>query len=112
MRVGAVGMSPYVYNTNAISSVSMNKIQGIGSDVTASKSDFSGLTGSGENTNPLRIGETKNFADVIGMQMQMGRMNAARVMDVNPFATKPTEDASANAAVLDATVDNMQSLMA
>jgi hypothetical protein len=86
MRIGAVGASPYVYNTNAVSSASLNKIQGIGSDTTASRSDFSGLTETAVNENPLKMGETKNFVDIMEMQVQMGRMNAARVMDVNPFA--------------------------
>ncbi|MCR5001879.1 MAG: hypothetical protein K6A71_08805 [Lachnospiraceae bacterium] len=86
MRIGAVGASPYVYNTNAVSSASLNKIRGIGSDTAASRSDFSGLTETAVNENPLRLGETKNFVDVMDMQLQIGRMNAARVMDVNPFA--------------------------
>ena len=85
MRIGAVGASPYVYNTNAVSAASLNKIEGIGSDTTASRSDFSGLTEQAVNENPLRMGETKNFVDVMDMQLQMGRMNAARVMDVSPF---------------------------
>lgn len=87
MRIGAVGMNPYVYNTNSVNASSMNRIQGIGSDLTASKSDFSGLTSEdiGENINPLRPGETKNFVDIMEMQMQMGRMNASRVMDASPF---------------------------
>lgn len=86
MRIGAVGASPYVYNTNAVSSASLNRIEGIGSDTTASRSDFSGLTQEAVNENPLRMGETKNFVDIMDMQIQMGRMNAARVMDVNPYA--------------------------
>ncbi len=85
MRVGAVGVSPYVYNTNRVSSASLNKVKGIGSDVASSGADFSGLTERAVNENPLKMGETKNFMDVVGMQMQMGRMSAARVMDVNPF---------------------------
>ncbi|MCR5421254.1 MAG: hypothetical protein K6E98_09615 [Lachnospiraceae bacterium] len=85
MRIGAVGINPYIYNTNSVSSASLNKIKGIGSDVTSSKTDFSGLTGAGENENPLRMGETKNFVDIVEMQMQMGRLSAARVMDVSPF---------------------------
>lgn len=87
MRIGAVGASPYIYNTNAVSSASLGKIKGIGNDLTASRSDFSGLSESvGANENPLKMGETKNFVDIVGMQMQMGRMNASRVMDVDPFA--------------------------
>ncbi len=80
MRIGAVGASPYIYNTNAVSSASLGKIKGIGNDLTASKSDFSGLSSSvGANENPLKMGETKNFVDIVGMQMQMGRMNASRL---------------------------------
>ena len=85
MRIGAVGANPYVYNTNAVSSASLGKVKGIGSDVASAGTDFTGLTAETENTNPLKPGETKNFVDIVGMQMQMGRMNAARVMDVNPF---------------------------
>ncbi|MCR5508242.1 MAG: hypothetical protein K6F34_06110 [Lachnospiraceae bacterium] len=85
MRVGAVGVSPYVYNTNAVSSKSLNRISGIGNDLTSSRSDFSGLAQGAVNENPLKLGETKNFVDIVGMQMQMGKLNASRVMDVNPF---------------------------
>ena len=85
MRIGAVGASPYVYNTNSVSAASLNRIDAIGSDTSASRSDFSGLSSAMENVNPLKMGETKNFVDVMEMQLQMGRMNAARVMDVSPF---------------------------
>jgi hypothetical protein len=85
MRIGAVGASPYIYNTNSVSSASLNKISAIGNDVTSGKTDFSGLTSSGENENPLKRGETKNYADVLGMQMQMGMMNAVKLMDQTPF---------------------------
>lgn len=97
MRIGAVGASPYIYNTNAVSSASLSKIKGIGNDLTASKSDFSGLSESvGANENPLKMGETKNFVDIVGMQMQMGRMNASRVMDVDPFADQAVRNVYEN----------------
>ena len=97
MRIGAVGASPYIYNTNAVSSASLGKIKGIGNDLTASKSDFSGLSESvGANENPLTMGETKNFVDIVGMQMQMGRMNASRVMDVDPFADQAVRNVYEN----------------
>ena len=86
MRIGALSMQPLVYNTNSVSSASLNKVSGIGSDLTASKSDFSGLASSeAVNINPLKMGETKNFADVLSMQLQMGQMNSLRIMDVSPF---------------------------
>ena len=97
MRIGAVGASPYIYNTNAVSSASLGKIKGIGNDLTTSKSDFSGLSESvGANENPLKMGETKNFVDIVGMQMQMGRMNASRVMDVDPFADQAVRNVYEN----------------
>ena len=81
MQVGAVSMAmpmPYVYNTNRVDRASMNKIQPIEDDLLQSKTDFSGLTEE-ENVNPLAMGQTKDFAGVLEMQMQMGRMNAARL---------------------------------
>lgn len=91
MRIGAIGSAggigavsfqsyrPYIYNTNTVSGNSLSKVKAIGDDLLASKTDFSGMTEE-ENINPLRKGETANFADVIAMQMQMSRMNADRIM--------------------------------
>ena len=81
MQVGAVSMvspMPYVYNTNTVNRASMNKIKPIEDDVLASKTDFSDLAEQ-ENTNPLAIGETKDFAGILDMQMELGRQNAARL---------------------------------
>lgn len=92
MRVGAIGSAgtvgavsfqtyrPYIYNTNTVSGSSLSKVKPIGEDLLASKTDFSGMAEDEHNMNPLRRGETVNFADVIAMQMQMGRMNADRIM--------------------------------
>lgn len=83
MRVGAIGgysYQPYIYNANSVSSRSMDKIQGIGSDLTSAKTDFSSLVNEEENINPLKKGETPNFAEIFDMQMQMSRMNASRIM--------------------------------
>lgn len=93
MKIGAVSFQPYVYNVNAISSASMNKLSGISDNVLDQKTDFRGLV---ENENPLKKGQTLNFQDVFKMQMQRGRNAAARVM-------KPTEEAQeqTNAAVQD-----------
>lgn len=95
MRVGAVsgGWQPYVYRTNAVNSSSLSKVRPIGNDLLASKTDFSGLTKEENNitVNPLKRGETANFADVLSMQMQMGRLNAQRV--IKPDADRVEEDA-------------------
>lgn len=80
MMVGAVTMQPYVYNTNTISRVSMNKIAPISDDVLSKKVDYSGLAAGGENENPLKPGETRNFMDILNYQMEMSRSNAARLM--------------------------------
>ncbi len=85
MQVGAVGFQPYIYNTNRVSSASMNKVQGISNDLTSQKTDYSGLTSEAENINPLRKGESANFVDIISMQMQIGQNNANRIM-------KPAEE--------------------
>ena len=68
---------PYIYNTNRVDRTSLNKIQPIEDDLLESKTDFSGLTQ--ENVNPLAPGETKDYAGMVDMQMQMGLQNAARL---------------------------------
>lgn len=81
MQVGAVSMAmptPYIYNTNTVNRASMNRIQPIEDDLLESKTDFSDLANE-ENINPLAQGETKDFASVLDMQMQMGFQNAARL---------------------------------
>ncbi len=81
MQVGAISAAmpmPYVYNTNRVDRASMNKIAPIEDDLLESKTDFSGLT-EDENINPLAMGQTKDFATVLDMQMQAGAQNAARL---------------------------------
>ena len=89
MRIGAVSFQtyqPYIYNTNTVSGNSLSRVKPISDDLLSSKTDFSGMANEEQqNLNPLRRGETVNFADVIAMQMQMGRMNADKIM-------KPAEE--------------------
>jgi len=85
MRVGGINFAPYIYNTNALSGNSLSKVAPIGKDLLSSKTDFSPLANKDLNENPLRKGQTSNWVDVLDMQMQMGRMNAARIM-------KPVEE--------------------
>lgn len=87
MTIGAISFQPYVYNVNAISLASMNKLSRISDNVLDKKTDFSGLV---ENENPLKKGQTLNFQDMLEMQMQRGRSNAARVM-------KPAQNAQEKA---------------
>ena len=79
MTIGAISFQPYVYNVNAISPASMNRVSGISDDVLDKKIDYSGLT-EAENENPLQKGQTLNFQDMLAMQMQQGRNSASRIM--------------------------------
>lgn len=96
MQIGAISYQPYIYNTNAVSSKSLNKVSAIGKDALDSKTDVSALLDkdnvSNETLNPLKRGQSLDFAGILGMQMQMSRMNAARIMK------NPVEE-SANQAV-------------
>lgn len=94
MQIGAVSMNPYIYNTNAVSSKSLNRISAIGSDVTQSKMDVSALLSDDakkqQNVNPLKPGQSLDFAGILQMQMQMSRLNEARVMQ--PAKEEEPED--------------------
>ena len=83
MRIGAIGaynFQPYVYNTNNVSSASMNKLSKISDDVLDKKIDYSELTDESKNINPLKKGQTLDFQSMLEMQMQRGQNNAARIM--------------------------------
>lgn len=78
MAVGAIGAigtmnyNPYIYNTNAVSANSLNPIKRIPDDATVGGADYSHLVKEEEeNINPLKKGQTSNFADVIMSQMSM-----------------------------------------
>lgn len=85
MTIGAISFQPYVYNVNAISPASMNRLSRISDDVLDKKTDYSDLA-KAENENPLKPGQTLDFKSMLEMQMQRGWSNAARVM-------KPAEKA-------------------
>ena len=102
MQVGAISYQPYIYNTNAISSKSMNKISAISNNALDSKTDVSGLikdNSSNETTNPIKRGQSLDFAGILDMQMQMSRMNATRVMKnpENAENLNPIEDSATQA---------------
>lgn len=97
MTIGAISFQPYVYNVNAISPASMNRLSRISDDVLDKKTDYSGLT-EAENENPLRRGQTLDFQGMLEMQMQRGRSNAARVM-------KPQEEETAGMQETEQTQD-------
>lgn len=80
MRIGAVSYNPYIYNTNSVSASSLGKVSGIEEDLLTSGTDFTSMAEDVANENPLRMGETSNFMDVLQMQYQMGQMNASRLI--------------------------------
>lgn len=83
MRIGAIGaynFTPYVYNTNNVSSASLNKLSKIPDDVLDRKIDYSRPAEEEENINPLKKGQTLDFQSMLAMQMQRGQNNAARIM--------------------------------
>ncbi|MBQ1172595.1 MAG: hypothetical protein IIX48_08385 [Lachnospiraceae bacterium] len=82
MQVGGIGAysyQPYIYNTNTLSARSMDRVEAIDSDLISAKTDFSSLSEEVLNTNPLKKGETSDFAGIFASQMQMSRMNMARI---------------------------------
>lgn len=101
MQIGAISFRPYIYNTNMLSGSSLSKVSSIGDDLLTGKTDFSALTDE-SNVNPLKKGESSNFVDILEMQMQMGRMNAARIM-------KPGEDEALQVADDAATQESLKS---
>lgn len=86
--LGAYGFQPYVYNTNTVSSASMNKLSRISDDVLDKKIDYSELADESKNINPLKKGQTLDFQSMLQMQMQRGQDQAARIM-------KPAEETQA-----------------
>lgn len=110
MQIGAIGSvsamsyTPYIYNTNRLSSTSLdNKISPIKNDTASSKTDFSDLT-TGETTNPLGRGQTSNFVDVLAMQFSMAQNNASKVMS---STTDTGYTAGSGAAQQDQGSDNL-----
>lgn len=91
MTLAPVSFQPfmYMYNTNRISASSMDKVQPVKNEPAKSMTDFSGMT-SQQNENPLKMGQSKNFMDIISSQMQMSRANEARIMKASD-ATQPLD---------------------
>ncbi|MDE7131244.1 MAG: hypothetical protein K2O65_05540 [Lachnospiraceae bacterium] len=103
MTIGALsayGAQPYVYNTNMLSSASMNKLSKISDNVLDKKIDYSELTDESKNVNPLKRGQTLDFQSMLAMQMQRGQNNAARVMKPKQAAEDETGQAQSSGAVV------------
>ena len=92
--LGAYGFQPYVYNTNAVSAASMNKLSKISDDVLDKKVDYSELADESKNVNPLKKGQTLDFQSMLQMQMQRGQNHAARIMKPAQESLKTEEEPS------------------
>lgn len=93
MTIGAISFQPYVYNVNAVSPASMNRLSRISDNVLDKKTEYKGVS---ENENPLKKGQTLDFQGMLEMQMRRGRSNAERIM-------KPVRD---EAQEMDARLEN------
>ena len=79
--IGPMMRRPQVKNDNELSVGSLNKVAAISDDVTDSKVDFSGLLDEAVKTiNPLKRGESVNYADILASQMAMSTANRTRLM--------------------------------
>lgn len=92
MRIGGIeNVYPnFVYNTNAVSANSLNKLSRISDNVLDKKVDYEANTE--EKQNPLRKGETKDFQNILAKQMQEGQNRAAAIL---PFGLAPSEETTA-----------------
>lgn len=96
--MSAVSFRPYVYNTNTVSAVSLNKLSRISDNVLDKKIDYSELTDERLNENPLKKGQTLDFQGMLAMQMQRGQNNAARIMRPMDAQTVPNAEEAKNPA--------------
>ena len=80
--IGSVAYDPYIYNTRQVSSASLNAVDRISDDATKGGVDFSGVNKAEEqvNINPLKKGETANFADVLMSQMTMSQLHQSQLL--------------------------------
>jgi len=84
MGIGAISGAAYptyIYNTNRISPKSLNKISAVPEDALSGRIGYD----SEQNENPLKVGETKDWAGILESQMASSAMNAARVMQDSIF---------------------------
>lgn len=97
MRIGGIGnvYPNFVYNTNEVSSNSLNKLSKISDDVLDKKINYEAKN-TEENQNPLRKGETKDFQNILAKQMQEGQNRAAAIL---PFGLAPSEETKTTAQV-------------
>lgn len=108
MRIGAIAYQPYVYNTNTVSATSLNRIGAIPNDATAGRTDFEELVNDKENVNPLGIGESANFMDILSSQMAMSRTRSAMLFKPTASGEEGAMASAMTDAAANAVADAMQ----
>lgn len=109
---GSIGLSAYLQNNNRLNANSLNPIAGLTDSVSSGRIDFSELLSEEVNANPLRLGETKGFMDILSMQMQIGYQNAARIVTSSDFIDLNVEEIAENAPNMDTFDDRSAQYMA
>lgn len=89
-NIGIISYNPYIYNSNSISSASLNRVNRISDDATDGGVDATSIMANStvENINPLKKGETPNFSDILLNQMSMTALKREDLL-----ATNSIEDA-------------------
>ncbi len=80
--IGAVGVTaydPYIYNTRRVSASSLGSVDRIPDDATRGGVNFISSQAEQTNINPLKKGETADFAGVLMSQMAMSQMRQAQL---------------------------------
>lgn len=95
MGIDPVSFQPYIYNTNFSSSGSLGKVAPVPQDALEGRYDFS-MQEDITESNPLRIGETKGFMDILAMQLQLGAAHASRLIQ-SPESSATFEELAENA---------------
>lgn len=108
MQIGAVTFQPYIYPIGGLSSRSLYPVDSLPEDALSGRTGF--LEPAAEE-NPLHRGETRNFGDIIDMQLHIGADNAARLMPdaVSGGAEElKVEEIAESAPDMDGDADNLE----
>lgn len=97
----AVTYNPYVYNSRQLNASSLNAIKPISGDATDGGVDFSKVSGSSEqeNINPLRPGQTSDFAGILMSQMASSSLRQYQLLG-DQMQTAASTEAEAQAPLV------------
>ena len=99
MAVGAIGAvgstvyDPYIYNTRQVNASSLNSVDRIPDDATKGGVNFISSQEEQANINPLKKGETADFAGVLMSQMAMSQIRQTQLLGagVDVFGAEATQ---------------------